>query len=128
MSAQLGSFALQGRSFALERTRGLRAPLQDLFEVADCRALRCQPAAHIVLMPRARPELALHGRQVALGRRAFGGRGLALPLRLRGAPLSLGALFNRGLTPLPGIAEPLRRQPEVAVQPADFELPVGETA
>src|SRR5882672_5321297 len=125
--AQLGAFAFERRALAFERARRFGAPLQHFLKIADGAALRGKPAAHVVLDACARSQLALDGGEVAFGRRALGGGSLALAFGLRGAPLSLGPLLGCGLTALARVAEAFSREGEVAVEPADLELRVGES-
>ncbi len=77
--AQLTPLAIERGSLELEGTGAVRPPLQRLFQLAHGRALGGEPAAHVVFVARARGQLPVHGREVALRSRAldFGGVMLA---------------------------------------------------
>ena len=51
-----------------------------------------------------------------------------LALGLRRTPLGLDALLGGGLAPLARVAQPLRREGDVALEPSHFELGVAQAA
>src|SRR6185295_17954900 len=125
---ELRPLPLQRRALALERSEGLRAPLQVLLELTHRRALRQQPVAPLLLECRAPRQLLPDRREVPFRRVALrGGRG-ALSFRLeRTRVFLLPPLCRRG-APLAGVAQPLGGQRQVALQPPRLELRVGQAA
>ena len=100
--------------------------MQRFFQFAHRRALGGQPAAHVVFVTRARAQLALYGREIALRRRALDIGRFMLAHRPRRALLGLRAFIRGSLAALRRVTEPLGRQGDIALQPADFELGVSE--
>ena len=124
--AQLTPLPVERGSLELEGTGAVRPALQPLFQFAHSRALGGEPAAHVVFVARARAQLALHGREVALRSRALDFGGVMLSQRTRRALFGVGAFFRGGLPALRRVAEPLCREGEITLQPADLELGITE--
>src|SRR5438045_7261233 len=120
--AQLAPLAVERRALELESTGAVRPALQRFFQFAHRRALGGQPAAHVVFVTRARAQLALYGREIALRRRALDVGRFMFAHRPRRALLGLRAFFRGSLAALRRVTEPLDRQGDIALQPADFEL------
>src|SRR5258708_9437370 len=128
MVAQLAAFAAQRAAFDLERACSLGTPLQRLLQRTHRQALRRQPAPDAVFIAGPRAELMLHGGEVALGGGALGRSRRMLAFGLRRAPLGLDTLICRRLAPLPRVAEPLRREGEIALESPDLEPGVSQPA
>ncbi len=126
--AQLRPLPLERRPLAFERAGTLRPPLQVLFELAHRRAPRQQAVAPLLLECRAARQLLPDRREVALRRCALGGGRGPLALRLEGTRILLLAPLPRRGAPLAGIAQPLGRERQVALQPPRLELRIGQAA
>src|SRR5689334_10363867 len=102
--AELGPLPFERRALALERPKSLGPALQVCLELTNGVALREQPVTAGLLERGAAGELPTDGRQVPLGRRVLGGRGLAFSLRLHGSRLLLLPPLPRRGSALPRIA------------------------
>ena len=126
--AQLAALPVERRGFQLERARGLDATLQRFLQLPQTGPLGREPPAHLVLVAGPRGQLTVNGGEILRGGGALSLGRVVLPFSLPGAPLRLRALLRGRLAALPRVAEPLRCEREIALEPSHFELGVAETA
>ena len=125
--AQLTALAIERGTFQLEGPRSFGATPQCVLQLAQGGALRGEPAAHVVFVVGARPQLTLHGSEIALRRAAVRFGCIMLAFRLCRPPLGLRTLFCCRMPPLLGVPEPFGGEREIAIESSDFELGVTET-
>src|SRR5207244_4096086 len=111
-----------------ERSCRLGTVLQRFLELTHRDPLGREPPSHVVLFAGPCSHRAVHGAEIAFGRSALRRGRFMLALGLGRPPLGLDALIGGGVAPLARVAEPFRREGEIALEPTNLELGVAQPA
>src|SRR6266550_3577009 len=123
---ELGPLALERRALSFQGPHRLRLALEVLLQGPHPAASLSQPIPHLLLPRSALRQLRLHAREIPLSRALLRRGRLSLALRLRRLDLGLRPVLSRFGAALSGVVQPLGREGEVALEPADLELRIGQ--